>query len=156
MPAQFENLSDDLIWEVTRSQNAFLVKRKGAGGVQFSRDPLNLLNKHSRKYSGYANSQAIGVQADSNTIALTTKLPKQASRPAKNYHVSSFSSSTPTRKLYVGIVNSTAKKGYRADLRQAAVARASAVRRSQRELTRKEPVRKPRGKKAQKAAEESS
>jgi large subunit ribosomal protein L28e len=58
--------------------------------------------------------------------------------------------------LYVGIVNSTAKKGYRADLRQAAVARASAVRRSQRELTRKEVTRKPRGKKAKKAAEASS
>jgi large subunit ribosomal protein L28e len=43
--------------DFTGSQNAFLVKRKGAGGVQFSRDPLNLLNKHSRKYSGYANSQ---------------------------------------------------------------------------------------------------
>jgi large subunit ribosomal protein L28e len=33
------------------------VKRKQAGGVQFSRDPLNLLNKHSRKYAGYANSK---------------------------------------------------------------------------------------------------
>ena len=29
--------------------NAYLVKRKTAGGVQFSRDPLNLMNKHSRK-----------------------------------------------------------------------------------------------------------
>jgi len=33
----------------TGRSNAFLVKRKQAGGVQFSRDPLNLLNKHSRK-----------------------------------------------------------------------------------------------------------
>lgn len=29
--------------------NAFLVKRKSGGGSQFSRDPLNLMNKHSRK-----------------------------------------------------------------------------------------------------------
>jgi hypothetical protein len=28
------------------SQNAYIVKRKG---VQFSRDPLNLVNLHSRK-----------------------------------------------------------------------------------------------------------
>ncbi len=31
------------------SNNAFLVKRKSGGGSQFSRDPLNLMNKHSRK-----------------------------------------------------------------------------------------------------------
>ncbi len=33
----------------TGPNNAYLVKRKTAGGVQFSRDPLNLMNKHSRK-----------------------------------------------------------------------------------------------------------
>lgn len=64
------NVSADLIWEVTRklffyrirascrisdkfalagSQNAFLVKRKTGGSPQFSRDPLNLTNVHSRK-----------------------------------------------------------------------------------------------------------
>jgi hypothetical protein len=34
---------------VKGNNNAFMVKRKSAGGVQFSRDPLNLVNKHSRK-----------------------------------------------------------------------------------------------------------
>lgn len=29
--------------------NSYLVKRKSGGGVQFSKDPLNLMNKHSRK-----------------------------------------------------------------------------------------------------------
>ena len=28
--------------------NSYLVKRKSGGGAQFSRDPLNLVNKHSR------------------------------------------------------------------------------------------------------------
>ena len=32
--------------------NSFLVKRKTYGGVQFSRDPLNLVNQHSRKVRG--------------------------------------------------------------------------------------------------------
>lgn len=49
--AAYENISDALIWEVTRSTNSFLVKRKQAGGVSLSRDPLNLLNKHSNKVS---------------------------------------------------------------------------------------------------------
>ncbi len=64
------NVSADLIWEIVRksaalwllllrtqsltlfrlgNNNAYLVKRKGAGGVQFSRDPMNLTNTHSRK-----------------------------------------------------------------------------------------------------------
>jgi large subunit ribosomal protein L28e len=47
--------------------NAFLCKRKQAGGVQFSRDPMNLTNKHSRKNAGFLNDKAIGIQPDSNT-----------------------------------------------------------------------------------------
>ena len=29
--------------------NSFLVNRRSGGGAQFSRDPFNLVNKHSRK-----------------------------------------------------------------------------------------------------------
>ncbi|MCJ1449407.1 MAG: hypothetical protein MMC23_009927 [Stictis urceolatum] len=36
------NVSSDLVWEITRFNNAFLVKRAAAGGVQLSRDPMNL------------------------------------------------------------------------------------------------------------------
>ena len=62
------NVSQDLVWEMCRGysgsddpmfllltpnlpggHNAFLVKRKTAGGQQLSKDPLNLMNKHSRK-----------------------------------------------------------------------------------------------------------
>lgn len=64
------NMSTDVVWEICREfiplafsshrelifgnwglgmQNAYLVKRRSGGGVQFSRDPLNLMNKHSRK-----------------------------------------------------------------------------------------------------------
>ncbi len=49
-------------------RNAYLVKRSQAGGVQFSRDPLNLVNKHSRKHAGFVNAKAIGINADSNTV----------------------------------------------------------------------------------------
>lgn len=31
------------------NNNSYLVKRNTGGGVQFSRDPLNLMNKNSRK-----------------------------------------------------------------------------------------------------------
>ena len=57
-------------------------------------------------------------------------------------------------RIYKGIVNQTAKNGYRPDLRQAAVGRASAIKQSQR--TKKEdPKSKTRGAKARKEAEKA-
>jgi hypothetical protein len=57
-------------------------------------------------------------------------------------------------RIYKGVADKTAKNGYRADLREEAVARVSAVRRSQ--LPKKDaPAKKLRGIRARKAAEES-
>ncbi|KAJ5476011.1 hypothetical protein N7475_001740 [Penicillium sp. IBT 31633x] len=148
------NISNDLVWQITRRQNSFLVNRNSGGGSQFSRDPLNLLNKHSYKYAGYANNKAIGVQATENGVAVTTKKPSNANQPAKNLVTVTYGPSTSTRKIYKGVADKTAKHGYRADLREEAVARVSAVRRSQ--LPKKDaPAQKLRGVKARKAAEES-
>ncbi|KAK5108296.1 hypothetical protein LTR62_008611 [Meristemomyces frigidus] len=152
MSASADNLSPDIIWQVVRNRNAYLVKRNQAGGVQFSRDPLNLLNKHSRKYAGFVNPKAIGIQADDNTVAMTTKNASKTHQPARQHHVSSFSSNTGSRKLYRNVVNSTAKKGYRSDLRAEAVARASAIKYAQREKKERAPS-KPRGVKARSDAE---
>jgi hypothetical protein len=103
-----------------------------------------------------SNHQAIGINADSpNTIGLTTKLPSRANKPAKSQQTSSFSASTPGRKLYKSVVNTTAKRGYRADLRAAAVARASAVKLSQQQK-KERAASKPRGASAKKAAVQES
>jgi large subunit ribosomal protein L28e len=56
-------------------------------------------------------------------------------------------------RIHVGIANNVAKNGYRADLRQAAVARASAIRKSQKPV-KDSPEKKLRGSKAKKAAAE--
>jgi large subunit ribosomal protein L28e len=53
-----------------------------------------------------------------------------------------FSSS----RIYKAVANNVAKKSYRSDLNQHAVARASAIRLSQKE--KKDTQRKPRGRKA--------
>lgn len=58
-------------------------------------------------------------------------------------------------RVYKGVADRTAKGGYRADLRQDAVARVSAVRRSQK-AKKDTPARKPRGAQARKATEEES
>ena len=83
---------------------------------------------------------------------MTTKKSSKSNKPAESSHSSSFSASTPSRKLYKSVVNSTAKKGYRSDLRAEAVARASAIKMIQREKKDK-PAPKLRGAKARKAAE---
>ncbi|OQE13145.1 hypothetical protein PENFLA_c053G06774 [Penicillium flavigenum] len=146
------NISNDLVWQITRNQNAFLVNRNSGGGFQFSRDPLNLLNKHSYKYAGYANNKAVGVQATENGVAVTTKKPSNPQQPAQNVVTVTYGPSTSNRKIYKGVADKTAKNNYRADLREEAVARVSAVRRSQ--LPKKDtPAQKPRGAKARKAEE---
>ncbi|KAL4898466.1 ribosomal L28e protein family-domain-containing protein [Aspergillus ambiguus] len=150
------NVSSDLIWQLTRNQNAYLVKRNSGGGSQFSRDPLNLQNKHSFKYAGYANTKAVGVQATENGgVAVITKKPGNPNQPGKNFVTVNYGPGAGTRKVYKGVADRTAKNGYRADLREDAVARVSAVRRSQK-AKKDAPAPKLRGAQARKAAEKDS
>lgn len=57
---------------VIGSQNAYIVKRKG---VQFSRDPLNLVNLHSRKVSSHgscgSNTEEEEEEEDANSGSST-------------------------------------------------------------------------------------
>ncbi|KAI4140033.1 MAG: hypothetical protein L6R39_005985 [Caloplaca ligustica] len=154
--ADHANVSSDLIWEVCRPNNAYLVKRKSAGGSQFSRDPLNLMNKHSRKYDGFVNHKAVGVHtAAKGGITLVTKKTKHQNRPAANKNEVTWPGDKSGPKIYRGIVNYTAKQNYRADLRQEAVARASAIRQSNR-AKKETPEKKLRGAKAKATAEKDT
>ena len=144
------NVSADLIWQVVRNQNAYLVKRTTCGGAQFSRDPLNLTNQHSRKHAGFVNDKAIGVSAnEKGGVVVTSKVTKNHNKPAKHHHTNTHNKTS--RKTYKAIANLSASRGYRGDLREAAVQRASAIRRSQR-APKADPEKKLRGKKAQQAA----
>ncbi|KAG9520018.1 ribosomal protein L28e, partial [Aureobasidium melanogenum] len=153
MATSFDNNSYDLIWETIRHNNAFLVKRNQAGGVQFSKDPLNLTNLHSRKYSSLANPQAIGINAKDNKIEVTTKLGNNWNKPSKSYQKVAFKATTPSRKLINNAVSGSTKKGYRSDLHMEAVQRASAVKKSTRQVKATVAPTKLRGSKARKAAE---
>ncbi|KAI1766400.1 60S ribosomal protein L28 [Hypoxylon sp. FL1150] len=146
------NVSADLVWEIVRGNNSYLVKRKQFGGVQFSRDPLNLLNKNSRKYAGFVNEKAIGVQpAEKGGVKVISKKESAASKPAKSTTEVTHSGGQNTKKIYKTVASQTAKNGYRADLREAAVSRVSAIRKSLKE-PKPTPESKPRGAKAKKAA----
>ncbi|EOD46508.1 putative 60s ribosomal protein l28 protein [Neofusicoccum parvum UCRNP2] len=150
-----QNVSADLIWEVTRNTSAFLLKRREAGGVQFSRDPLNLTNKHARKYEGFVNDKAYGIQPSANGgVDFTIKKANKYNKPAASLQKTTFGPSTSSRKVYKNIINSTVKRHYRADLQKEAVARASAIKKSQKPV-KVQKASKPRGKKALAAAAKS-
>ncbi|KAI0024873.1 60S ribosomal protein L28 [Xylariomycetidae sp. FL0641] len=154
-PTSSPLVPSDLVWEIARGHNAFLCKKKQAGGVQFSRDPMNLVNKESRKYAGFVNDKAVGVvPAEKGGVKLLTKKQSAAQQPAKATVESTIHGGKSTRSTYKAVANQVAKNSYRPDLREAAVARASAIRQSQKEK-KPTPEKKPRGKKAQKAAETS-
>ncbi|KOS16671.1 putative 60S ribosomal protein L28e [Escovopsis weberi] len=154
--AALTNLSSDVFWEIVRPSNKFLVKSKKNGGVQFSSDPLNLTNCHSRKYAGFINDKAVGVvPGEKDAVVLLSKKVSAANKPAENLIKTTIGGGKTSRKVYKAVATQTAKHGYRPDLRAAAVERASAIKQSQRPV-KAEPEPKLRGKKAKKAAEESA
>ncbi|KAK0384808.1 hypothetical protein NLU13_7286 [Sarocladium strictum] len=152
MSGQLSNMSADLVWEIVRNNNSYLAKDKRNGGVQFSRDPLNLTNKNGRKNAGFVNEKAIGIQpAAKGGVVVTSKKAGFANKPASSLDVVTFGPQRSTRKTYKAVANQSAKRGYRADLRSAAISRVSAIRRAQGK-PRETPEPKLRGKKAKAAA----
>ncbi|KIX10483.1 uncharacterized protein Z518_01566 [Rhinocladiella mackenziei CBS 650.93] len=139
------NVSSDLIWEIVRNNNAYLVKRNTAGGVQFSRDPFNLTNKHSRTHAGFVNDKAVSVQLnDKGGITLMTKKSGKSNKPASHYNTHAYGKATSNRKIYKNVADAVGKNSYRGDLNRDAVARASAIKDSQR-AKKDLPEKKPRG-----------
>lgn len=113
----------------------------------------------TRRPSGHDDidnrSQAIGVQPGSEGgVVLLTKKTGKAHQPASHIQQSSLSASRGTRKTYSTIVKSTANRNYRTDLRKDAVARASAIRKSQKPVKESKPA-KVRGAKARATATEA-
>ncbi|KAK3179239.1 hypothetical protein K4F52_009274 [Lecanicillium sp. MT-2017a] len=138
------NVSSDLVWEIVRNNNCFLSKSRRNGGAQFSSDPLNLTNANTRK--------AVGVVANpKGGFTILSKTIKNSTKPAKAFSKTEVSGGKSARKTYKAIANQTAKSGYRADLRQNAVERVSAIKRAQRPV-KETPAPKLRGNKAKKAA----
>jgi large subunit ribosomal protein L28e len=75
------------------------VKRRTGGGAQFSRDPLNLLNKNSRKHAGFVNDKAVGLQAGpKGEITLSSKNSDNKHKPAESTSKTTFGKSKGSRK----------------------------------------------------------
>lgn len=117
------NVSYDLIWQISRTNSSYLVKRNNAGGVQFSREPLNVTGFYTQSASGFANKTAVGVVSSPKGIKLVTKSSKN-SKSAK-VSTSTFKHGKDSRKISAAVSKATAN--HRDDLLEAAVAKASAL-----------------------------
>ncbi|KAF8600628.1 ribosomal protein L28e [Ceratobasidium sp. AG-I] len=147
-------MSQDLQWYLLRKYNSFVVKRVPEGPI-FSKEPGNLKNVHSRKYSGLIGDKSLHIAHDGNGISVTTRKPKATlHHHASGQHKSTIRPRSGSRRSH-GAVASHARLGYRPDLRAAALQRVTALTRAQ-ETKKPAPERKVRGKKAKAQAEETS
>lgn len=112
-------MSDNLTWLLTKNSASTLVRR--TNGAEFSRERYNVLNRNSRKYSGYAGNKAIDLSLKDKKIVMTTKVEKKNRFPSKS------ASKTPLNKGFRAVVHTinsqTSDSFYRDDLRNAALAR---------------------------------
>jgi hypothetical protein len=72
-PEELTTMSADLVWQLIKDNNSFLVKRGRTarlGALQFSKEPGNLMCANSFKYSGIACAKTIALTHNS----LTTKV----------------------------------------------------------------------------------
>merc|ERR1711907_3666 len=124
-------MSQELTWQLIRKHNSFVRRRDGA---TFSVESNNLTNKHSFKYSGLANNNAVGVDfnrdKDGNIVkgfVVSTKSRKAANRrrPAKAWETSV--SRKGFRQVARSIRARTEGQYYRRDLTNVALARLSQI-----------------------------
>jgi large subunit ribosomal protein L28e len=124
--------SPDLLWQLVKKNNSFLVKRNGNNNasVQFSSEPNNLYNLNTFKYSGLANRKTVAIVAagEGLNVALSTTKTKKGNQPAVSVNTSVLK--RDFRKMARAVVNQVAENGYRADLKEASLARLAAVHKS--------------------------
>lgn len=68
-----------LIWEIVKKNNSFLVKEFGNGtaGVVFSKEPNNLYNLHSYKHSGQYYTRILNMNLELGLKLLAEILVKR-------------------------------------------------------------------------------
>ncbi|KAK0545091.1 hypothetical protein OC845_005281 [Tilletia horrida] len=146
------NVSNELEWLLTRRTSSYIVKQASLPRV-FTREPANLTQLHSFKYSSTTNNKNIGIEAapGGRGVVVVTRKGKASRGAVKGAYSTTTLKKGGSRRSAGAISNIVHKNGYRRDLTQVAVARASALHRSQRSRKAQQPA-KPRGKKASVAA----
>jgi large subunit ribosomal protein L28e len=109
-------MSTDLQWLLIRKNNSYLVKRTAEGPI-FSKEPGNLVNIHSQKYSGLANARTIDVRPSSNGIAITHRNGKASPHAVRSAYATNVIGSRTGPRRALRIAAQPAKRSYRSDLR---------------------------------------
>eukprot|EP00903_Cladosiphon_okamuranus_P016634 g15342.t1 len=130
------NVSNELVWSLVRRNNCFLYKRNGrtkrSGKVVLTSEPNNLKNVHSYKFSGLANSKAVGIQFDQDAkgpcASMTLKSSKNGNKPKKSVGKSLLKKTFPS--AVQAIRKQTGGTNYRPDLESEALVRWSKVHRA--------------------------
>mmetsp|Transcript_20395 Transcript_20395/g.44289 ORF Transcript_20395/g.44289 Transcript_20395/m.44289 type:complete len:148 (+) Transcript_20395:67-510(+) len=135
--------ADSLVWELVKNNNSFMRKKNGhtsrSGSIRFSVERGNLMSRSTYKYSGLANSKTVDISAtDDNRASLTIKT-KKASTSGKSGKAS-IALNKSFRRTEKTILSQATDSFYRPDLKNAALAKYSAVYRSNR---RAKGVKKP-------------
>jgi len=119
-------MSSDLIWELTKNQNAFLVRRNG---ISFCREKGNLTNINSKSASGLANHKAMDIRlSKEGGVAVSLKSSKKSNQRKPATQWNSVTHKGNFRRIAKTIRSQLTK--YRPDLKQRALARFSALSRS--------------------------
>mmetsp|Transcript_11269 Transcript_11269/g.19561 ORF Transcript_11269/g.19561 Transcript_11269/m.19561 type:complete len:148 (-) Transcript_11269:47-490(-) len=127
--------ADSLVWELVKNNNSFMRKVNGrtsrSGSIRFSVERGNLMSRSTYKYSGLANSKTIDISAtDDNRAALTIKT-KKATTSGKSGKAA-IALNKDFRRVEKTIQSQATDNYYRPDLKSAALAKYTAVYRSNR------------------------
>merc|ERR1712113_1143718 len=129
-------MSSDIAWAITKNNSAYLLKKRNCP-KPFSTDPMNLTNKHCKRFVGLVNKKALAIAPASDNKGFTVTIKKGSSnRPGKNKDTVTMKAG-PRRSLHK-VKALIVKQRYRKDLTKVAMKRASVIVRSQKPL----PARK--------------
>lgn len=117
-------VSDQLVWEIVKSNNSFLKKRNGrtkrSGKVEFSSEKGNIKSLNRFKYSAIANSKVCDVVCTSdNKATLVVKTASKASTQPSKASANIALNKSDFRKVESTIKKSTSDVFYRRDLEAA-------------------------------------
>merc|ERR1712165_11347 len=125
-------MSSDIAWAITKNNSAYLLKKRNCP-KPFSTDPMNLTNKHCKRFVGLVNKKAVAIAPASDNKGFTVTIKKGSSnRPGKNKDTVTMKAG-PRRSLHK-VKALIVKQRYRKDLTKAALRRAAIIVRSQKPL----------------------
>ena len=146
------NCPDSLVWELVKSNTCFMKKKNGrtkrSGTVSFSTEKANAKSLNQFKYSGLANSKAVGVSCtpDNGAVLYVKTASKAGSQPKKS--VAAINVNKDFRRSEATIKKTTSDVFYRRDLQAAVLGKYTKVYQANRRakgIKKTVPTKKGRG-----------